>query len=103
MGWPSSAPFCGRPIRPPQPPNLHGPSRGDARSSMAEWRRAPRLVLIADRRHAARPLTELVDKTVAGGVDAVLLREHHLPRSELHDLAARLGEIIADRAALLVD
>ena len=65
--------------------------------------RVPRLMLVSDRHRSARPLPDVVAAAVAGGVDAVQLREPDLPPAELLDLATRLREIVAGRAALLVN
>ena len=65
--------------------------------------RVPRLMLVTDRHRSARPLPDLVAAAVAGGVDAVQLRESDLPPAELLNLANRLREVVAGRAALLVN
>ncbi len=41
---------------------------------------APRLLLLTDRRLAARPLLEVVARAADGGARAVILRERDLPR-----------------------
>jgi len=50
-------------------------------------RRVPRLMLVTDRRRTGRPLPELVAGAVAGGVDAVQLREPDLGPGERLELA----------------
>ena len=50
-----------------------------------------RLYLITDRtRTAGRPLLEVIEQALHGGVDAVQVREKNLPASELVDLAQRV-------------
>ena len=50
-----------------------------------------RLYLVTDRTQTAgRPLATVVEAALAGGVDAVQLREKDLPSAELLDLATRL-------------
>ncbi|MDP9364196.1 MAG: thiamine phosphate synthase, partial [Chloroflexota bacterium] len=66
-------------------------------------RRAPRLMLVTDRRRAKRPLPELVAAAVAGGVDAVQLREPDLGPGERLELAGELQAVVGGRAALLVN
>ena len=60
-------------------------------------------MLVTDRRRSMRPLPELVAAAVAGGVDAVQIREHDLPPSELRVLAKTLLEVVAGRADLLIN
>ena len=51
----------------------------------------PRLYLVTDRtRTAGRPLLDVVEAALRGGVDAVQLREKDLSGAELHDLAQHL-------------
>src|SRR5438445_3722433 len=53
-----------------------------------------RLYLITDRhRTAGRPLLDVVEQALAGGVDAVQLREKDLPARDLLALAQRLGDL----------
>lgn len=70
---------------------------------MGEARSAPRLMLVTDRRRSRRPLAELVEAAVAGGVDAVQVREPDLAVPDLTELLVRLRQVIAGRAALLVN
>lgn len=67
------------------------------------WRAVPRLMLVTDRRRARRPLPEVVAAAVAGGVDAVQLREPDLGRDERLALAAELRELVGGRATVLVN
>lgn len=67
------------------------------------WRPVPRLMLVTDRRRSRLPLPELVAAAVAGGVDAVQLREPDLSPTKRAALAERLREAIGGRAALLVN
>lgn len=64
---------------------------------------APRLMLVTDRRRSIRPLPEVVAAAVAGGVDAVHLREPDLEPAARLDLAERLREVIGPRAALVIN
>lgn len=53
-----------------------------------------RLCLVTDRAHTrGRPLLEVVEAALAGGVDAVQLREKDLPARDLLELALRLGSL----------
>ena len=53
-----------------------------------------RLYLVTDRtRTAGRPLLDVVEQALQGGVDAVQLREKDLPGGELFALACRLREL----------
>ncbi|MPZ16164.1 MAG: thiamine phosphate synthase [Chloroflexi bacterium] len=64
----------------------------------------PIFCLITDRALAApRPLGEVVDAAVAGGVNMVQLREKDVPTRLLVDLAARLRDVTRGRALLLVN
>ncbi|MFC6019623.1 thiamine phosphate synthase [Plantactinospora solaniradicis] len=60
------------------------------------------IVLVTDRRQAARPIDELVRAAVGGGVRWVLLRERDLPRDERLDLAGRLRAILAEVDGALI-
>jgi len=71
-------------------------------SSALTW---PVVMLITDR-HLARSedgLVAAVGEAVAGGVNAVQLREKDLSPAELLSLAVRLREVIAERAVLVVN
>ena len=64
----------------------------------------PRLMLVTDRRTVGRrDLVEIVRAAVAGGVDAVQVREKDLPDDELTALAERVRRAIEGRAAVLVN
>jgi thiamine-phosphate pyrophosphorylase len=64
----------------------------------------PLLCLVTDRlRCGGRPLEEVVEGAVAGGVDIVQLREKDMPAGPLLDLARRLRHITASRARLFVN
>ncbi len=65
----------------------------------------PCLMLVTDRRlcGGAEALVSVVEKAVAGGVNAVQLREKDLPPEKLLPLAMRLREVTAGRALLLVN
>ncbi|WP_262283057.1 thiamine phosphate synthase [Micromonospora sp. MA102] len=60
------------------------------------------VVLLTDRRLARRPLAEVVEAAVAGGVRWVVLREKDLPRAERAALAAELRAILADAGGRLI-
>src|SRR5688500_7374287 len=64
----------------------------------------PRLMLVTDRT-LARPgaLPALVERAVAGGVDAVQLREKDLPEQEVIALGRELRAVTRGRALLLVN
>lgn len=63
-----------------------------------------RFLLITDRRLCApRTLEEVVEAAVAGGVDAVQLREKSLGGRDLLTLARRIRSITSGRALLLVN
>lgn len=66
-------------------------------------RRPPRLMLVTSRDRARGPLPDLVARAVAGGVDAVQLREPDLPADARHTLASEVREAIAGRADLLIN
>jgi thiamine-phosphate pyrophosphorylase len=62
-----------------------------------------RLYFVTDRsRTAGRPLVEVVEAALAGGVDAVQLREKDLPARDLLDLARRLRTVCASYGARLL-
>lgn len=60
----------------------------------------PRLMLVTDRQRSAFPLSELVRESVAGGVEAVQIREKDLERDDLARLARTLARTIGGRARL---
>ena len=62
-----------------------------------------RLYLVTDRtRTAGRALIEMIERALAGGVDAVQLREKDLPANELVDLAQRLLPLCRRHSARLL-
>ena len=62
------------------------------------------LSLVTDRsRCAGRPLEDVVEAAVSGGVDIVQLREKDMPAGPLLDLALRIRDITAARASLFVN
>ena len=64
----------------------------------------PLLCLVTDRRRCGgRPLEEVVEAAVSGGVDIVQLREKDMPAGPLLDLALRLRHVTASRASLFVN
>lgn len=64
---------------------------------------APSLYLITDRRRTAgRPLLEVVEQALQGGVDAVQLREKDLPARELLVLAQALRQLCSQHGARLL-
>lgn len=61
-------------------------------------------MLVTDRKQCgARPLVEVVDEAIEGGVNVVQLREKDLPASDLYALARRLRGVCGSRALLLVN
>ena len=61
------------------------------------------LYLVTDRTHTAgRPLLDVVDAALQGGVDAVQLREKDLPGAALFALACRLRELTRRYGARLL-
>ncbi len=79
-----------------------GPDRPEGLSLR---RRLPILMLVTDRAlcGGADGLVAAVEAAVAGGVDAVQLREKSLPPDDLLALARRLRTVTRDRALLLVN
>jgi thiamine-phosphate pyrophosphorylase len=61
-----------------------------------------KLMLVTDRRRSARPLVETVRMALAGGVDAVQLRERDMSDRELYDLAVKLRAITREAGAALI-
>ena len=64
-----------------------------------------RLYLVTDRHHTVgRPLLDVLEEALRGGVDAVQLREKDLPAAELFDLARRMRALCRRyKARLLVN
>lgn len=60
-------------------------------------------MLVTDTRRARMPLLDLAFEAVAGGVDAIYLRDIDLPRDELTGLLRRLRQRIGDEIALLIN
>lgn len=54
------------------------------------------IVLLTDRRQARRPLVEVVEAAVDGGVRRVVLREKDMPREERAALAEALRAVLAE-------
>lgn len=66
--------------------------------------RLPLLMLVTDRRRlTGRALVDVVAQAVAGGVNAVQLRERDLPAGELFELALAVRRALGDRALLFVN
>jgi len=62
------------------------------------------LMLVTDRKQAgSRPLTEIVDAAIEGGVNAVQLRDKDLPPGDLLALARQLRGVCGTRALLIVN
>lgn len=64
--------------------------------------RAPRLYLVTDRHQTRRPLCEVVEAALAGGVDAVQLREKDLGARDLLSLAEELRRVSEAAETLLL-
>ena len=60
------------------------------------------VVLLTDRRLARRPLVEVVEAAVGGGVRWVVLREKDLPRAARLALAVELRAVLAEVAGTLI-
>ncbi|MEU8077481.1 thiamine phosphate synthase [Catellatospora citrea] len=60
------------------------------------------VVVVTDRRQAARPLVDVVAGAVSGGARIVLLREKDLPRTQRLRLAAALRELLRPVGGLLI-
>lgn len=61
------------------------------------------LYLVTDRhRTAGRPLLEVIEAALQGGVDAVQLREKDLPAGALFELASRLRDVTSRYSARLL-
>lgn len=63
----------------------------------------PRLMLVTDRSRTALPLPELVDAVVAGGVDAVQVRDKEATTDELLRLTQELAAVVNGRCEVLVN
>jgi len=63
----------------------------------------PTLMLVTDRRRSRRPIVEAVHAAVVGGVDVIQIREKDLPPLERLRLAADIAEVVADRAAIVIN
>ena len=61
-----------------------------------------KLMLVTDRRRTIRPVTETAQMALAGGVDAVQLRERDMSARELYDLALKLRAITREAGAALI-
>ena len=61
-----------------------------------------KLMLVTDRRASRLPIAEAVRRAVAGGVDAVQLRERDMEPGELFALADRLRRITREAGAALI-
>jgi thiamine biosynthesis protein ThiS len=70
---------------------------------VGEARRAPRLMLVTDARRARMSLAELVKEAVAGGVDAIYLRDPHGSLDDLAQTTRDLRAQVGDEVALLVN
>ena len=71
--------------------------------SPPEPRRAPRLMLVTDRRRSVLPLPTLVDAAIAGGCDAIQVREPGASRGDLRQLASAMAEIARGRCVVVVN
>lgn len=60
-------------------------------------------MLVTDRLHSCWPLPELIERAVAGGVDAVQIREKDLDDSALLSLIESLMTTLDDRSRFLVN
>ncbi|MBI3844652.1 MAG: thiamine phosphate synthase [Planctomycetes bacterium] len=69
---------------------------------MTKLRDQLRLVVVTDRKKAAKPLAEVVAAALRGGATAVQLREKDLGARELMALARRIRELTAAEGALLI-
>ncbi len=61
-----------------------------------------KLMLVTDRRRSKRPLEETVRMGLAGGVDAVQLRERDLSARELYELEMKLRAVTREAGAALI-
>jgi thiamine biosynthesis protein ThiS len=63
----------------------------------------PRLMLVTDRRRASMPLSNLAAAAVAGGVDAVQIREKDLPFDQVREITRSIRETVGDRARVVIN
>ena len=64
----------------------------------------PLLCLVTDRlRCNGRPLEDVVDAAVEGGVGMVQLREKDLPAADLYALSLRIKDVVGNRALLFIN
>jgi thiamine-phosphate pyrophosphorylase len=70
---------------------------------MAESKFIPRLMYVTDRSRARLPLPKIVVCAVAGGVDAVQVREKDLPTHLLLPLVREVRDVVEGRAIVLVN
>jgi thiamine-phosphate diphosphorylase len=62
----------------------------------------PRLLVLTDRRQAARPLVPVIEAAIEGGARWVVLREKDLPRDERAALAEALRAVLAPAGGRLI-
>ena len=70
---------------------------------MAERLKIPRLMLVTDGRRARLPLLELVAAAVAGGVDAIYLRDVALPLPDLTAVVQEVRKRVGNGTIVLVN
>jgi thiamine-phosphate diphosphorylase len=70
---------------------------------MAERLKIPRLMLVTDGKRTRLPLRDLVAAAVAGGVDAIYLRDVALPLPDLTALVREVRERVGDGTAIFVN
>jgi thiamine biosynthesis protein ThiS len=63
----------------------------------------PRLMLVTDARRSRYPLLDLAASAVAGGVDAIYLRDITLPGEDLAELARNVRERVGPGVSILVN
>src|SRR5688500_15398852 len=68
-----------------------------------QWPRETLMLLANPDRCGDRPLAEVVEQAIDGGVNAVQLRAKHLPSGELLSLARQLRGVCGPRALLIVN
>lgn len=79
-----------------------GGDGAERRRSGNPARRLPRLLVLTDRRQAARPLRDVVAAAVDAGARAVVLREKDLPEVERHALVAQLAPVVHEVGGVLL-